>query len=174
MAKSPPEFISRRNQRRDLLTLLTGLKPGDEITYEEIQAFIGLDVNTSGDRDLLYSIIEHCGAVGGFIIEVLAKKGLRRVPDNEIANRTVVRRRDRILRQALRGAAESTAIGDFASLDVSSQRQLLAHQAVFGTIALVSTLDAVKAVDSTIHKKKLVVAPNSETVIAVVRKIDQK
>lgn len=164
---------SRRNQRRDLLTLLNDLKAGEEIAYEEIQSLTGLDANATGDRGLMYDVREHCRDVLGFIIEVMPKRGLRRVPDKEIATKTIDRRRDRILRQSLRGAAESVAISDFDALEAPLQRRLLSHQAVFGTIALAADMDGQRAVASMIEHNRLTAPPDPEAVIRAVSALKQ-
>jgi hypothetical protein len=165
---------SRRNQRRDLLTLLCGLKPGEEIAYEEVQAMTGLEGALSGDRGLIYDVREHCRDVLGFIVDVVPKRGLRRVPDEEVATKTIDRRRDRILRQSLRGAAESVAVSDFAALTTPLQRRLLSHQAIFGTIALASDADAHRLVGGVIERRGLTAPPDPEAVIRAVGKIGQK
>jgi len=174
MDQSPPLPASRRNQRRDLLTLLSGLKPGEEIAYEEVQALTGLDSTATGDRGLIYNVREHCRDVLGFIIDVMPKRGLRRVPDVEVATKTIDRRRDRILRQSLRGAAESVAIGDIAALDPTIQRRLLSSQAIFGTIALAADLETHRVLDSMIERRQLTAPPDPETVIRAVGKMRQK
>ena len=165
--------VSRRNQRRDLLTLLSDLKPGEEIAYEEIHSLTGLDGTATGDRGLIYDVREHCRDVLGFIVEVMPKRGLRRVPDEEVATKTIDRRRDRILRQSLRGAAESVAIGDFGALDAPLQRRLLSHQAIFGTIALASDMDGQRAVASMIEQNQLTAPPDPEAVIRAVSQMKQ-
>ena len=119
LSAAPPRDlpISRRNQRRDLITLFAGLEPGSEITFEEVFAATGLDAkNNSADRSLVFSVRQHCTDVLLFVVDAVTGKGYRKVRDDELAGRILERRQDRIRRQSVRGMAESMAVGDFAAL----------------------------------------------------------
>jgi hypothetical protein len=146
---------SRSNQRRDLISLFTGLEPGAEISFEEIFALTEVDGKRSTDRALLYSVREHCRDVLGFIIDAVPGKGYRKIRDDELAGRVLERRQDRIHRQSVRGMAESVAVMDFGALSQQEQRRVLAHQAVLGTLALGSRLELTRSLAKTHEQEKL-------------------
>ena len=175
MASPAPHELSasRRNQRRDLITLFNGIEPGGEISFEDIYAATGLDAkNNSTDRSLVFAVREHCRDVLFFVVEAVSGWGYRKVRDEELAARVLERRQDRIRRQSVRGMAESMAVGDFAALTQQEQRRILAHQSIFGTLALASRLDVTRRLASD-YEKPALTDMHADEVIAAAMKIKQ-
>jgi len=128
----------RKIERKELITLFAALAPGDEVTFDEIRVSIGLDPARSGDRNLIWAVREHCRDVLEMNISAVPGRGYRRATDEETVGPLVERRRNKIYRQAQRGVAETVAVQDFGALSHQNQLRLLAHQAVFGAVALAS------------------------------------
>lgn len=165
---APPQLTAgRKIERKELITLFSGLPPGGEVDFAEIAVLVGLDHEKTGDRNLIYAVREHCRDVLGIVIEAVAGRGYRRVTDADVAGKVVERRRDRIYRQSVRGAAESVAIHDFAGLDRNSQLRLLAHQSVFGAIALASHEATTKRVVAQIGERLVQRSSPDDVMLAV-------
>ena len=163
---------SRSNQRRDLIALFQSMEPGAEITFEEVFAMTELDAKNSTDRQIIYSVREHCRDLLGFVIDAVTGKGYRKVRDDELAGRVLERRQDRIHRQSVRGMAESASIMDFDALAPQEQRRILSHQAVFGTLALGSKLDLTRKL-TTEREKPQLEQMSADAVIAVAMQMKQ-
>lgn len=159
---------SRRIERRELISLFAGLKPGEEARFEDIKILTGLDPERTGDRKLIYDVCEHCRDVLGFVMKMIPRGGgYRRCTDEDLVGIVIESRRDRIYRQSVRGVAETAAIQNFAALDHDRQLKVLAHQSIFGAIALASHVDAVPRVEAALGKKAIASADPEEVMRAV-------
>lgn len=136
MSAVPQAIVRERHfERRHLITVLSGLPSGGEISYEEVKALTGVDPRL--DRSLVYSVVEHCRDVLGVVITT--KAGVYYRPtDEELAGPITDRRRQRVYRQAQRGIGEAASVADFSGLDRQKQHQLLAKQAIFAATAIAS------------------------------------
>jgi hypothetical protein len=162
---------NRRIERKELISLFAALPPGAEIAQQEVEAAVGLDLTRSGDKNLCYDVREHCRDVLGIVIKAIAGKRFRRMTDDEIAGDVIDRRRDRIYRQSVRGIAETTA-PEFGSLDHAKQVRLLAHQSIFGAIALASHSTSLPKIEEQIDRAALV-KPDPEQMMRAVAAIEQ-
>lgn len=163
----------RRIERRELISLFAALPSGGEVHADELLVRTGLDPRNAGDRNLIYSVREHCRDILGFVVEALPEGRFRRVPDEEIAGRIVERRRDRIYRQSVRGMAESVAVADFAALDNADKLKLLAHQSVFGAVALASHRDNAQKIANDMAKNRALAAVDPAAVLRAAQSIKQ-
>lgn len=163
-----PQLSKQRQfERRQLITIFAGLEPGAEIAFEEIKAMTGLD--HALDRSLIYGVREHCREVLGIVVDIKGSL-YRRLTDEELAGQATDRRRQRIYKQAVRGAGEAAAVVDFASLGREVQHGLLAKQAIFGAVTMMSHRGNVERLAERIQSRSLSHA-EPEDVIAAARDV---
>lgn len=172
MAKS--EIPShRRIERKELISLFNAMKPGEEITPEEIHLRVGLDIRQTGDRNLCLEVRDHCRDVIGFCVVYTQTGNLRRETDIGVVTGVLPRRRQRIYGQVKRGVAESMAIADFSGLPRNAQVALLSYQSTLETLALASQPLAIERISGEVEVRKRLEILAPEAVLSAVQAIKQ-
>lgn len=160
-------------ERKELISLFNAMKPGEEITPEEIHLRTGLDIRQSGDRNLCWQVREHCCQVIGFCVDYTKTGNLRRETDIGVVTGVLPKRRQRIYGQVKRGVAESMAIADFSALPRNAQVALLSYQSTLETLALASQASTIERTSSAIGARTRLEVLAPEMVLSAVQAIKQ-
>jgi hypothetical protein len=165
----PPK---RRIERRELIALFTEMPAGSSITVAEVQLRIGIDLNSSADRALVYNVRAHCRDVSGFVVDYRDGSFIRHTDATVVAN-VLPRRRERIYRQVKRGIAETMAIENFKALSRSEQLRVLAYQSNLDTLALASHRKAPELVAANLEQRRVLDSIDPAEVINALAAIKQ-
>lgn len=141
--KAKPSFQLSPDTRK-LADKFIGMKPGEQVTYEQLNALVpGRDV-----QDDARKIMDHARKIArdedNAVIECVHGIGMERITNDNVP-RTQHRHLAQVRHQAKEGAAKLQC-ADMSSLSAEKQSQVMGGLALFGTIQLFTKAKSVKQV----------------------------
>lgn len=131
MTKAIPEMSV---DTRAIIKRLTSANPGDTVTYAEISALIGRNIQ-NGARYVLTSAIKH-ELADGRVWEAVRKEGVKLLRDNEIVS-VGEQAMPRIRRVARKAVRKLTAVQDFSALP---NEQKIRHNTLISALGVLAHL----------------------------------